>query len=333
MKVSFNKNGPAALLLACALLASAVPSRAQAPKVAQAGMTFLELPMGARNAAMGYTNAAVVNDAGAFYWNPSAYAFIDGTSVFVNRTQWIADMSINAAAMSYNAGQWGVIGANFSAMDWGTFHGTRRTAGGYEDTGTFSPTSMAAGVSYAYRISDGFGVGGNVKYLYERLGSGVVGSFDQPESVDAKMHLFAVDFGTTYYVGYQDLRIGVSLRNFSNEKAYRVETFSLPMTFTVGVAMDVMNALRPGTANTLTLSTDFVHSRDYSERLHMGAEYGFRDLLFLRGGYKVNYDIESFSLGAGLKVEAYGLSTRIDYAYMQMDTFDGVNMFSLNFAL
>src|SRR5690606_23135024 len=114
--------------------------------------------------------------------------------------------------------------------------------------------------------------------------------------------------------------------------AYRAETFPLPMTFSVGLAMDVMNVLSPGTAHALTVTSDFMHSRDYSERLHLGAEYAFNDLLFLRGGYKVNYDIESLSFGAGLKLDTHGIRARIDYAYMQMDVFDGVNMFSIDFA-
>ena len=336
MKRFARITGGAARLTFLALLlpALAVPAWAQAPKVAQSGMTFLQIPIGARGAAMGYTNAAVVNDASAFYWNPSAYAFIEGTSLFANRTQWIGDIAVSAAAISHNAGRWGVVGANLTAVDWGTFNGTRRAdnEAGYEDTGTFSPTSMAVGVTYSYLISERFGVGGNVKYLYERLGSGLVGSFDEPESVDAKMSLLAVDFGTTYYVGYNDLRIGVALRNFSNEKAYRVETFPLPMTFTVGVAMDLLNAVTPGTPHTFTLTTDFVHSRDYSERLHVGAEYGFQDILFLRGGYKVNYDVESFALGAGVQLEARGIRARVDYSYLQMDVFDGVNMLSVDFA-
>lgn len=334
-RFALKSGGPASVLtVALAALVLAVPARAQAPKVAQSGMTFLQIPVGARGAAMGYTNAAVVNDASAYYWNPSAYAFIEGTSLFANRTQWIGDINVSAAAVSHNAGRWGVIGANVTAVDWGTFHGTRRADNdqGYEETGSFSPASMAAGISYSYLISTGFGVGGNVKYLYERLGSGLVGSFDEPERVEAKMSLIAVDFGTTYYVGYHDLRIGVALRNFSNEKAYRVETFPLPMTFTFGVAMDLLNAYSPGTSHTFTLTSDFVHSRDYSERLHVGAEYGFQDILFLRGGYKVNYDVESFSLGAGVKLETRGIRARIDYSYLQMDVFDGVNMFSIDFA-
>ncbi len=319
-------------LLLPVLALSAVPAHAQAPKVAQSGMTWLEIPVGARGAAMGYAQAAVANDAGSFYWNPSGYAFTEGTSLVVNRTNWIADINLSAVAVSHNAGRWGTFGLNVTSVEWGDFHGTQRADNdaGYVDTGTFSPASAAFGFSYAYRISSDFGVGTNIKYLYERLGSSLVGSFEDPEQVTAEMRLLAVDFGTTYYVGFHDMRIAVALRNFSNEKAYRVETFPLPMTFTIGTAMNVMNLVNPGSGHELIVSSDFMHSRDFSERVTVGAEYGFQDVFFLRGGYKVNYDLENLSLGAGIKVNISGIRTGIDYAYMDTDLFSGVNMLSLD---
>jgi hypothetical protein len=320
-------------LLVAALLLIAGHAFAQTPKVAQSGMTWLNMPQGARAAGMGYANVAVVNDASSFFWNPAGYAFTGKTTFFANRTNWIADINVNSVAMSFNAGRLGVYGFNITGVDWGVFHGTQRADNevGFVETGTFSPASMSMGFSYAYRISGEFAVGTNIKYLYERLGTTLVGSFDDPQSITAKMQLLAIDFGTIYYIGYHDLRFGMSLRNFSNEKAYRVETFPLPMTFRFGVAMDLFKPFFTETDHELTMAADFIHSRDYSERLNVGAEYAFRDLFFLRGGYKVNYDLESFSAGAGVKVEAAGMRLRVDYAYIQMDLFDGVNMFTLDF--
>jgi hypothetical protein len=331
-KPVYNLIFKAGILLAAVLMLYG-PALAQTPKVAQSGMTWLNMPLGARAAGMGYANVAVVNDASSFFWNPAGYAFTGKTTFFANRTNWIADINVNSLAMSFNAGRWGVYGFNLTGVDWGTFHGTRRADNefGYVETGTFSPASMSAGFSYAYRISNEFAVGTNIKYLYERLGSSLVGSFDDPESITAKMQLLAVDFGTIYYFGFHDLRFGMSLRNFSNEEAYRVETFPLPMTFRFGAAMDLFKPFVDETYHELTLAVDFIHSRDYSERLNVGAEYAFRDLFFLRGGYKINYDLESFSAGAGVKVEAAGIKARVDYAYIQMDLFDGVNMFTLDF--
>lgn len=325
------------LIFAGLALVAAMPmlGYAQTPKAGQAGMSWLNMPLGARAAGMGYAQVAVANDAGAYFWNPGAMAFTEDFQFFAHRTNWIADINVNAAAISYNAGRFGVVGMNVTSMDWGLFKGTRRAdnSQGYEETGNFSPASTAIGLSYAYKISAEFGVGANIKYMYERLGSTMVGSLSAPEGVTAKMNLIAIDMGTLYYLGFHDLRLGMSLRNFSNEEAYRVETFPLPMTFRVGMAMDVIKPFNVKSQHSLTLAADFIHSRDYSERVNVGAEYGFGDQFFMRGGYKINYDLESFALGAGVKVDAAGMKAKIDYSYVHMDLFDGVNMLTLIFGM
>lgn len=325
------------LLATCVALLVAQPLvlQAQTPKAGQAGMAWLNMPIGSRAAGMGYAHVAVADDASSFFWNPGASAFSNKLEFMAHRTNWIADINVNAAAVSYNLGRYGIYGLNVTAVDWGTFKGTRRTdnSAGYEETGNFSPISSAIGMTYAYRISREFGVGVNFKYMYERLGTTMVGSMDEPESVTAKMNLFAIDLGTLYYIGYHDLRIGMSLRNFSNEEAYRVETFPLPMTFRVGAAMDVFKPFSVPDMHRLTLAADFIHSRDYSERVNLGAEYGFNNQFFLRGGYKINYDLESVAFGAGVNVKAAGMSAKVDYSYVHMDLFSNVNMLSLRFGL
>jgi hypothetical protein len=109
-------------------------------------------------------------------------------TLFANRTEWIADISLNAAAVSYNAGRLGVIGLNVTSVEWGTFRGTQRADNsvGYVETGNFSPSSMAVGLSYAYRVSTDFGVGATSSISTRTLGSTLVGSFDAPESVTAR---------------------------------------------------------------------------------------------------------------------------------------------------
>lgn len=321
------------LLLVLMFAMAPTTSTAQAPKVAQAGMSWLNMPVGARAAGMGYASVAVSDDAGSFFWNPAGYAFTDGTNFFAHRTSWIADINLSSAAVSHNMGKYGIYGVNMTSIDWGVFYGTRRAdnEAGYVEMGEFSPSSSSIGLSYAYRITNEFGVGFNVKYLHERLGSTTVGSFESPEMVKAQMNLFAIDFGTLYYIGWHDLRIGMSLKNFSNEEAYRAETFPLPMTFRLGLAMDVLNFTKINDDHELTIAADFVHSRDYSERVNVGAEYGFKELFFLRGGYKFNYDIESVSMGGGINLETNGIKLTVEYAYVQMDVFNNVNMFSLMF--
>ena len=321
-------------LLVLIILVFVIPLQAAGlKKIAQSGMQWLSIPVGARAAALGGAYTAVANDASSIFWNPAGVALTRGGNFFLTQTKWIADINVNAGAISYDAGQYGFFTVSFAAVDWGVFHGTRRSdnTAGFEETGDFSPTDWGAGVGYARRVSDRFALGGHLKYLHENLGSNLEGKMDSGTEYTAKMSLFAFDFGTIYYTGYKDLRLAMSLQNFSQEKKYRVDHFPLPLTFKFGMAMNLAGLWTAESPHSITLSIDAIHPRDYTERLNFGLEYGFKEMLFLRGGYKTNYDEEDFTLGGGVKYETGDLALGLDYSYIQFKNFDAVQMFAVNF--
>ncbi len=302
-------------------------------KIAQTGMKWMSIPIGARASAMGGAFTALGGDPSALFWNPGALGMVKGSSVFLSQTQWIADIKVNGGAISYSMGTWGVIGVSMAAVQWGDLHGTRRasTSAGYVETGTFSPTNWAAGIAYAIQVSEQFSFGGHLKYAHENLGSTLEGTMDNPKKYTAEMDIIVFDFGTLYYTGYKDLRIGMSLQNFSQEKAYRVESYPLPLTFKFGMAMDVMPLIQESDQHGFTLCIDAIHPRDYTERLHFGGEYNFRDMLFLRGGYKTNHDEQDFSFGGGLKLIVNNMKVGLNYSFLNFKHFDSVHMFSFDF--
>jgi len=305
-------------------------------KIAQSGMKWLSIPVGANGAALGNAYVAMVNDASSVFWNPAGLGLSEGKHIFLSQTRWIAEINVNAAAVSWNAETWGVFAAHFISVDWGTFHGTRRANNdqGFVETGTFSPTNYAVGVSYARRVSDAFSFGGTLKYLYEELGSNLEGSLTDPadrKTYKAEKSVMAFDFGTIYYTGFKDLRLAMTLSNFSQELKYRAEHFQLPLTFKFGVAMDVTQFWKEESDQKVTLVIDAVHPRDFTERVHFGLEYNFRDMVFLRGGYKTNYDEEDFSLGAGFQYGLGNFKLGLDYSYVNFQNFDAVHMFSFDF--
>jgi len=305
-------------------------------KIAQTGMKWLSIPVGARGSGMGGAFTAVANDASAIFWNPAGLAFSEGGHAFFSQSRWIADISVNAGALSYSIGKFGVFAASFVAMDWGTINGTRRSTrtAGYEETGTFSPEDLAVGLGYALRVSKSFSFGGNLKYIHERLGETYEGTMESPKKYNAEMNLLAFDFGTLYYTGFKDLRFGMTLQNFSQETKYRAESFPLPLTFKFGAAMDITQLWReePGRSS-IILSIDALHPRDYTERLHFGCEYNYKNLVFLRGGYKTNYDEEDISFGGGLCIKVSNMALGLDYSYLKFEHFDSVHMLSFDFNL
>lgn len=325
------------LAVLCAMLFSSTGYAQSLDKIAQTGMKWLSIPIGAKAAALGNAYTAGTPDASSVFWNPAALAAVTGTHVFISQTSWIADINVQAASISYDLGTVGIVGIHYMGVNWGTFNGTQFANTGdpnvlYETTGTFEPTDFGVGVSYARRVSDKFMFGANVRYLYEDLVGGLQGTFGDPKSYDATISAIAFDIGTLFDTGYKGLRLGMSAQNISAEQKYKYESFPLPLTFKFGVAMDVAKAyfLDANSNQSLTLLVDAIHPRDFSERVHFGLEYGYDQMYFLRGGYKTNYDEENLSLGAGVLVEFSGYKLVVDYSYVNFENFDAVQMFSFD---
>jgi len=307
-------------------------------KIAQTGMKWLDIPIGARPASLGNAFMAGSPDASSVFWNPAAVSLLKGGNVFLSQTQWIADINVLAASGTYDVEDIGTFGIHFMNVSWGSINATQFNgqASLYDQMGTFEPQDFAIGITYSKQISAKFSAGINMRYIHENLMGdfvGAEGSFLAPQNVTAEMDILVFDLATLFYTGYKDLRFGVAVQNLSQEKAYRFETFPLPLTFTFGMAIDVMQAyfVEQGSAQSLTLLVDAVHPRDFGERVHMGLEYGYNKMFFLRGGYKTNYDEQGLTLGAGVDVDISDFSLGIDYGYLDFGNFDAVHIFSFNF--
>jgi len=208
-----------------------------------------------------------------------------------------------------------------------------------EGTGkVFTVSDLMAGISYSRNLTDRFSFGMSAKYVHEEL----------EEYKDSGVSL---DLGTLYDIGFKDLRMGMSILNFGPNLRYPVDEdgdgkfdedpndlmdndndgfvdednpqadVPLPMMFRVGLSMV---PYKSDQARLLT-SLEAVHPSDNVETLHLGLEYAFRDLLFLRGGYKINSDLGNWSFGVGLKVKGICF----DYAYSDMRYLDNAQRVSL----
>ena len=317
----------------------------QATKYAQAGMGFLKIDVDSRVAAMGGTQIGGLGNANMAFTNPAGLAAIQGFEVSASLVDWIADIQMYGISAAYQLGNVGTFGFTLVSMDYGDLRRTRPWQSGdspalrdqgYIDEGSFSPTEIAVGISYARQITSQFSVGGNFKIAEQNLGSvDIINAFTgEIENIGNSLSNIIFDFGTVYYPGFRDLRFGVSFRNFSNQSDYFDQRFELPLTLDFGMAMDLLQLSGEENENSqLTLAVDWVHPRDYEERLHVGVEYGFSEIIYLRSGYKFNYDEEGFTAGLGLRFLAdAGFGVKADYAYAAFGEFFGsVNRFTVSF--
>ena len=310
-------------------IALIMPAHAVMKKLAQTGLQFLKIDMSPRAAAMGGSYMMVGVDATALFYNPAGIVYSDNSlDFFASQTEWAANISYMASALTKSIGNLGTFGVSVTYADYGDdIEGTIKTSDtkGFENTGSVDVGAYAIGVGYGRQLTNKFSIGGQIKYVAQKLGNSLQETGIEEEN---KVNGLAYDFGTIFYPGFKSLRIGMVIRNYSAQLRYEEEDFQLPLTFSVGAAMDVLDLLGEH-ENALLLSIDAAHPRDFTERLNMGGEFLFMDMIALRAGYKYNYDEEGLTLGAGLNYTLSGLNVKIDYAYSPLSDFDTVNRFSI----
>jgi len=307
---------------------------AEIKKVAQSGYQFLKIDADARAAAMGGAFILVGTGASSMFYNPAGMTEQPvSIDFFSTQTNWLADIGYYTLGVTKKLGNFGVIGFSMQTSDYGSIIGTRvaDNTAGFIETGDIEVEALAMGVSFAKRLTDRFSVGGQVKFVSQSLGNTLMPDGSEKSN---KTDGLAYDFGTIYYPGIKSFRFGMGVRNFSKNFKYEDDSFPLPLTFTMGVALDVMDFVGSfGENHNLLVEVDAVHPIDYTERVNMGIEYGFKKIFFLRGGYKFNHDTEGLSLGIGFSIRLIGLMTKLSYSFNDAGSFYPVNRISIGISL
>ncbi len=328
------------ILLASSLLIDS--AEAQNKKLAQTGMKFLSANIDARAGALGTALTSLEGGSSMMFHNPAGMArqtaFADASLGYMT---WIADIKYSYAGASFAPfdGRYGVIGVNVVNVNYGEFFGTIRADNqlGYIETGVFAPHAMSIGLSYATALSDKFSIGGNIKYANQFIGPNYTSIDAQGNMVskDSEIDVFVFDFGLIYKTGFKSLSFGMVVKNFSEELVYEEEQFQLPLTFKIGVSMNLFDLLEnvDHDLHGMLLSVDAIHPRDFSEQINLGLEYNFMNMAALRAGYIFPADEQSYTLGAGIKQSFAGYSIGVDYAYTPFGIFDPVHRVSLMFSL
>jgi hypothetical protein len=280
-------------------------------------------------------------NAGALFWNPAEAGWLKGTAdVMLHRTQGIADINYNAAAVTVNLWGFGVVGVSILSMDYGDFYGTRRAdnADGYVETGVFSPHAYAIGLAFAQQVSDRFSWGVQVKTVQQDLGSAWVAptgaSISDPNlAISQKDYAtgdLAADVGAFYDFHYMGIRFGAALLNLSRDIKYENEAFPMPFMVSFGASLEPLQAFMEGDeAHNLVLGFETRHPRDFNETVQFGGEYTVMGVLMLRAGYMLNYDERGLTAGLGVKHDWDGVPLRADYAYEAFGIFGAVHHFTL----
>ena len=126
----------------------------------------------------------------------------------------------------------------------------------------------------------------------------------------------------------------MSVRNFSTELEYKEESFQLPLTFKIGISMNMMDLIEVNREmHSFILSVDASHPRDFPEQVFIGGEYIFLNTIAIRAGYSFPQDEQEFNAGIGLMQKFLDYFLAVDYSYTPFGIFDDVHRISVNFQL
>jgi long-subunit fatty acid transport protein len=312
------------VIVALGGLALAFPGPAGAAEIFEKVGTFdgqfLKIPVGARAAGMGNAFVAVADDATALFWNAAGIARIDSdkSQLSLNHANWIADLSFDQIGYVFHVKRIpGAFGVHARALSMNPMvETTAYQPDPVVGTGrTFDAGMMTVGLTYARSFTDKFSAGVTANFIHEGL-------------AEFSQQTYAFDVGTLYDVGALGMKIGMTISNIGSQVQFIEREARIPAIFRVGSSV----ALLQSPNQHLLASLEFSHPPDNAERLNVGAEYGFKKFVFLRGGYNINYDAEGIAGGAGFHfpVSVAG-EANLDYAFTDMKDLGGVHRFSLTF--
>ncbi|MBN8546449.1 MAG: PorV/PorQ family protein [Ignavibacteria bacterium] len=310
---------------------------AQYSNLGTSGAQFLQIPLGARQAAMGGASIALTDDASSIFWNPAGLSSVSNVDFHFTNLNWFGLFDLNAAAGAYKlGGDAGVLGVHFISFSTGKIEIT--TEKKPNGTGRFyDAQDIALGLTYSRAITDRFRTGITVKYVSQRIWNETATGI-------------AFDIGTQYTLDFQNLTIAMSMTNFGPDMRFDgpdlnvtylrdeniplsrlapaklgTEDFSLPLHFQVGIAMDIFKI----DFVKMRAALDVTHPNDNLERVNFGTEISVFDRVFLRGGYRYNYDDEKITFGAGANLPLGESVVSFDYAYSIYDILPNVQRISV----
>jgi len=312
------------------------------------GAAQLLIPVGPRGIAMGEANISTSYGIESLFWNPAGVAKMDNSvGVMFSHMSYIADIGVEYGAIATNFEGFGVVSFSIKALSIGDIAVTTTT--NPDGTGdTFAPQMITAGLSYGRQLTERISVGLTANFITETLGS-----------VSASGIAFNIGVIYDNLADVNGLSIGVVMKNLGPQmeydgsglfttaevtnynrppQFYKVDAapFELPSSFELGIGfkpqIDEMNSLQ--------FSGMFQNNNFSGDEIKLGAEYGYNDILFLRGGYQLAPDIDSedylfgFTAGLGIQYQLEGIGINVDYTFRSVQNyFDSNHVFAISLGL
>jgi hypothetical protein len=311
----------------------------------QAGASELLINPWARSTGWGGANTSCTKGLESMQLNIAGLAFTQKTELIFVHTMWLqgSGCNLNSFGFSQKVGKTGVIGLGVSSMTFGDIMITTPDLpeGGL---GTFSPKLMNIGLSYAKTFSNSIYGGLCFRIINEAIS-------------DVNAQGLALDAGIQYVTGEtENIHFGISLKNVGPRMKFKGDGFSfkgtvpgaantmtieqrsadyeLPSLVNIGAAYDI----NISESHKVTIAGNFTSNSFTKDQYILGAQYNFKNYLFLRAGYAYEKGITKkadrtsaltgpcggFSVEIPMNKEK-GSSFSLDYSYRASNPFEGTH--------
>jgi long-subunit fatty acid transport protein len=285
---------------------------------------FLKIGVGGRASALGDAFVAIANDASALYWNPAGLTQFNDDQIIFSHNKWVVDINHDFLGAVYHLDETNTFGVSFVALTMQDMPVTTEFAP-FGNGQYFGFSDIAFSVSYSRKMTDKFSFGGTIRYIEETLDK-------------LKMRGIMMDLGTYYWTGLGSTRFAVTVSNFGNNlspdgnvvlvgnrEVSDWQDFAPPTIFRIGFAFEPYE----DDEHKVTASVQLNHPNDNSENLSTGVEYAWKNMFFVRGGYKFNVEEQNYSFGAGFNVPLDIANFTLDYAYSNFSRLGSAHRFSI----
>lgn len=287
------------------------------------------------------------------FGNVAGLAHVHKTELLFTSTRWLegSGVKVNAVGFGQKLGESGVIGLTATAFSFGEIPVTTidQPEGGL---GTFSPTQANIGLAYAKAFSNSIYGGLLVRVVSESI-------------ANVRTSGVCFDAGIQYITGPTDnVHFGISLKNVGPAMQFsgdglsvqglltgddhtltleqRSAEFELPSLMNIGMAYD----FNISELHRVTVAGTFTSNSFTRDQYIIGAEYSFKKMISVRGGYLYEQDVTDSELretvftgpSAGLSVDfPFGEEKKsaiaIDYGYRATNPFSGVHSIGVRLSL
>jgi hypothetical protein len=300
---------------------------------------ILQVPVGARAAAMGSAFTAVADDLSTLYYNPGGLSTLMSRETTFMYMKGLEDQNLEYIAGATPLSFAGLIGEGYTSVaasilfsQNGSIEVNRTNPNGsFLDSRTLSAGGdIVMTLGYSERIFESE-IDRPLETYHINQSMGITGKFIRSTLAEEfSATAMAADLGYLLVAPELGIRYGLAILNIGSKMTFIDEGDPLPLTFRSGFAYKPQlpdRLLLPGEQSvSFALDGEYLtHERQW--HVNLGTEYTVMRLYSLRLGYQVHRDLTGLTTGFGVRWRGF----QIDYAWALTEALSDAHRFSFTY--